>query len=434
MKNIFSIFFTSSASRIYLDHAGATPVSDASRDALIEALSHYGNASAIHREGVEAGRLLDKARVTCAKALNAHAYEISFFSSGTESCNTSIFGVYQGWVKSQKSKVESENANAIPHVITTVIEHPAVLEPIRELEKKGLISVTYVPVDELGAIRLQDIRDALTDETILVSIMYANNEIGTLLPVKEIGRLIEEWKKEHGRTHTQYPYFHIDACQAANYCNLDVLRLRTHLMTVNSSKCYGPKGAALLYKREGIRVDPIIYGGGQERQLRSGTEAVPLIYSFSVALEEANRMRESETKRLEDLNDFCKEKLEKEIPGIIFYGAFDEIRSGKLGENKNKEQISYRVSKRLPNNINCSIPGITSEEMILRLDAQGVAVSHKSACASRESDGSYVILALGKTEKEALENIRITFGRSTTRDDIERLVDAMKIIVEKYKR
>lgn len=450
MKNLFGNFFnTKRTNRVYLDYAGATPVSNVAEAALIDALSTHGNASAIHREGVDAGRLLDKARAMCAKALNAHAYEIYFVSSGTESCNLAILGTYEGWSEGQRSKVKGQDTNTtqiLPHIITTMIEHPAVLEPIRELAKKGLVRVTYIPVTHDGVVKVHDIREALCEETIIVSVMYANNEIGTLLPVKEIGRAIEEWKKEHERTHTAYPYFHIDACQAVNYCNLDAVRLRVHLMTVNSSKCYGPKGIALLYKREGIRVDPIVYGGGQERQLRSGTEAVPLAYSFAVALTESIELQDKEVWRLQLINDYCRTELTKAIPQVVFYGAFDEIKHGKpavddepahLPRNDAKvEHISGRIMKRLPNNINCRVPGITSEEMILRLDALGFAVSHKSACASRESDGSYVILALGKenkmSEHEALENIRITFGRDTTKKDIEKLIKAMKTITEKY--
>ena len=265
---VFS-FLKQKSNRVYLDNAGATEIGARAKRALVEALSIYGNPSAIHKEGDIAGRLLDKARNICAKILNAHAYEIYFVGSGTESCNLAVIGTYFGFSTTYNLQPETY---LLPHIIVSAIEHPAVLEPIRHLEKSGKVRVTYLPVYENGIVKLNDIREALTPDTILVSVMYANNEIGTIQPVKEIGRAIEEWKKENNRTHTDYPYFHIDACQAANYCNLDVVRLRAHLMTVNSSKCYGPKGIALLYKREGIKVDPINYGGEQERGMRSGTE------------------------------------------------------------------------------------------------------------------------------------------------------------------
>jgi cysteine desulfurase len=280
-------------------------------------------------------------------------------------------------------------------------------------------------VYESGIVHLNDIREALTLETILVSVMYANNEIGTLQPVKEIGRTLEEWKKKEGLSHTSYPYFHVDACQAANYCNLDVVRLRAHLMTVNSSKVYGPKGVALLYRREGIKVSEIVYGGGQERGLRSGTENVAGVYAFGEALKEAHELKESESKRLRDLRNTLIQNLTQEIPGIVFYGAMDVYDS-------HTEVKKLKEERRLPNNINCRVKGISSEEMILRLDAQGFAVSHKSACASRETDGSYVVMALGATEEEAMENIRISFGRSTRKQDLTALVSVMKTIAAKY--
>jgi cysteine desulfurase len=406
---MFSLF-SKKSKRIYLDNAGATPISKAAEVELIRTLSLYGNPSAIHREGDEASRVLHQARTTIARVLNAHSYEISFLSSGTESCNLAVMGTYEGYMKVEGRSQKSEGA--LPHIITSVIEHPSVLEPIRDLEKKGKVRVTYLPVHEDGIVKVKDVREALTQETILVSVMYANNEIGTIQPVKEIGRALEEWKRTEGRAFNAYPYFHIDACQAANYLNLDVVRLKTHLMTVNSSKVYGPKGAAILYKREGCRVEPITLGGGQERGLRSGTESVAAASAFSVALKEAVDMRERESMRLQAIRDYFFEEIVKEVPDVTIYGA----------RGTGHEEL------RLPNNINIRVPGIPSDEMILRLDTRGFAVSHKSACASSETDGSYVIEALGATEQEALENIRITLGRDTSREDMEKLVAAIKEI------
>lgn len=429
-------FFKQKSKRIYLDNAGATEIGARASHALTEALSVYGNPSAIHKEGDTAGRLLDKARNMCAKILNAHAYEIYFVGSGTESCNLAVLGTYFGFTKNWKL----ETGNLLPHIIVSSIEHPAVLEPIRHLEKSKKVRVTYLPVYENGIVKVNDIREALSRETILVSVMYANNEIGTIQPVKEIGRAIEEWKKENNLTHTYYPYFHIDACQAANYCNLDVVRLRAHLMTVNSSKCYGPKGIALLYKREGIKVDALTLGGGQERGLRSGTESVALAISFAEALTEAVELKEKESARLRELRDYLKEELTKNIPVITFYGAWDESsRKSKVHkvESQDSELLpttnwKLETALRLPNNINCRVPGILSDEMIIRLDAKGFAVSHKSACASAESDGSYVLEALGASREEALQNIRITLGRSTSRQDLDNLVKAIRNITERY--
>lgn len=388
--------------RSYLDNAGSTPVSSRALKTLVESASLFGNASAIHKEGDEASRALQRARNTVAVALNAHSYEITFTGTGTESCNMAIVGV-----------IHAAKETTLPHVITTAIEHPAVLEPIKQLEREGKIRATYLPVYENGIMKMKDFREALCEDTVLVSVMYANNEIGTIQPVKEIGRCMDEWKREKGRTFTSYPYFHIDACQAGNYLNLDVLRLKCHLMTVNSSKVYGPKGIAALYKREGIRVDPIVFGGGQERGLRSGTESVMLACSFAEALTESVEMRESESARLAELRDYFFSEMEKEMPDVTIYGDRKE---------------------RLPNNINMRVSGILSDEMILRLDAKGFAVSHKSACASQETEGSYVVQALGATEEESLENVRITLGRSTTKKELEECVAVIKDIKTQFGR
>jgi cysteine desulfurase len=388
--------FTKQPKRIYLDNAGATPVSSGVQKVLAETFSFFGNPSAIHQEGDLASQYLQKARNTIATVLNAHSYEIIFTGNGTESCNLAILGM-------MKSRMEVER----PHIITTAIEHPSVLEPIKQLEKWGKVRVTYLPVYENGIVKLKDLREALTEDTVLVSVMYANNEIGTIQPVKEIGRLLDEWKRGTNRTFTSYPYFHIDACQAGNYLNLDVVRLKCHLMTINSSKVYGPKGIAALYKREGIKVEPLIYGGGQERELRSGTESVPLASAFAEALKESASIRDKENERLTILRDYFFDAIEKEIPDVTIYGDRKE---------------------RLPNNINIRIPGIPSDEMILRLDAKGFAVSHKSACASQETDGSYVVQSLGASEAESLENVRITLGRDTKEKDLKGLIQAIKDI------
>lgn len=396
---MFGIFSTK-PKRIYLDNAGATPMSEKAKLALTQAFDTFGNPSAIHKEGDRASHLLSRARNMIATAMNAHSYEVTFVGTGTESCNLAILGT-----------VLSSHGVENPHIITSSIEHPAVLEPIKYLEKQGKVRVTYLPVYENGIVKLKDIREALSPDTILVSVMYANNEVGTIQPVKEIGRYIDEWKREHERSFTSYPYFHVDACQAGNYLNLDVLRLKCHMMSINAAKVYGPKGIAALYKREGIKLAPVTHGGGQERSLRSGTESAPLAIAFAEALAESVNMRDEESERVAALRDFFFETIEKEMPDVTIYGDRKE---------------------RLPNNINIRVPGIPSDEMILRLDVKGFAVSHKSACASQETDGSYVLQALGATEQESLENVRITLGRETTKGDLEKLIEAIKDIKQKF--
>jgi cysteine desulfurase len=439
--------FTTHKKRVYLDHAGATPVSSRAKEALVQALSLFGNPSAIHQEGDVASHALQRARNGIGSVINAHSYEIIFTGTGTESCNLALLGTLEG-ARQQAGDIQQQTTDSRmeknstsdtrPHIIVSAIEHPAVLEPIKKLERDGQVAVSYLPVYENGIVKVSDVREALREETILVSVMYANNEIGTIQPVKDIGRMLDEWKREGGKTFTSYPYFHVDACQAGNYLTLDVLRLKCHLMTINSSKVYGPKGIAALYKREGTHLAPTILGGGQERGLRSGTESVSLGLSFACALKESHDMREAESVRLRALRDFFTDELTTQIPDVTVYGAWDEYRRQQTGDKRQEENPrgdGMRVMTnecRLPNNINIRVPGIPSDEMILRLDAKGFAVSHKSACASQETDGSYVVQALGATERESLENVRITLGRDTTKQDMERLISAIKEIKEKF--
>ena len=308
-------------------------------------------------------------------------------------------------------KKENEYSEKLPHIIISSIEHPAVMEVVNYLSINSLINVTYLPVYESGIVKIEDVRKAITEETILISIMYANNEIGTIQPIKEIGRMLRELKTKNEKLKT---IFHTDACQAGNYLNLDVFRLGVDMMTINSSKVYGPKGIGVLYKKEGVKISPISFGGGQERGLRSGTENVPSAFAFSVALNETIKMREKESERLTALRDKFKEKLSERIPEVEFYGAWG--------------------SDRLPNNINCRIPGIPSDETIIRLDEKGFAISHKSACASSEGGEGYVLRALGVPSQSAKENVRITLGRETIWNDLERLIDAIEEIYKKYSR
>jgi cysteine desulfurase len=393
-----------SSRRVYLDHAGSTPLSERAKKVLIEALSLYGNPSAIYQEGVDARTALLTARKSIAEIVSCRPHELYFTGTGTESVALATAGVLRAFEEKNEKKI-------IPHMIVTSVEHPAVRELTRELEKAGRISLTLLPVEHDGLIKAVHVKEALRPETILISIMYVNNELGTIMPIKEIGRMLALYKEE---MKSEYPYFHTDACQATQYLPLDVNSLRVDLMTMNSSKIYGPKGIALLYKKEKCLLSPVVLGGGQERGLRSGTEATPLILSFAEALRETREVLEQETKKMEELASLTKNELTRRLPQLIWYGSFEK-------------------GKRVPCNINFSVPGISSEEMILRLDAKGFAVSHKSACASEDESGSYVITALGKSEVEAKENIRVTMGRETTKEDMERFVEVVKEISEKYK-
>ncbi len=422
----------SSKRRVYLDHAGATPLSARVLKNLEESFFLYGNPSAIYKEGVIAKELLTKAKKDIANILSCRPHEIYFTGTGTESIALAIEGTLKAF--------EAKKTGVTPHVIVTNVEHPAVRVLVEALEKSERITLTHVAVESDGLVKVQKVKEALRKETILVSIMYVNNEVGTIMPIKEVGRMLalyKEQKKEEGNEEEleietegendqknedekkgemkDYPYFHIDACQAAQYLSLDVTSVRADLMTVNSSKVYGPKGVALLYKKESTEVLPLILGGGQERTLRSGTEALPLITSFASALLETHEMKYREKERMEELQKFTKEKLLELLPDISWYGTFEK-------------------GKRVPNNLNFRVSGITSEEMILRLDAKGFAVSHKSACASEDESMSYVIKALGGSDEEAYENIRVTMGRDTTKGDMERFAQAVREISAKYRR
>ncbi len=410
--------------RVYLDNAGATPISVLAERALIESLKIFGNPSAIYEEGVDAKNLLTKTKEEIGKIINARLHEIYFTGTGTESCNLAIMGTYLQWKK------ENEHATQLPHIIISSIEHPAVMEVVNYLAINSLANVTYLPVYENGIIKLNDVREAINENTILISVMCANNEIGTVQPIKEIGRLLRELRRgvipakagiqkdldsrfrgndiEGGNN---YPIFHTDACQAGNYLNLDVFRLGVDMMTLNSGKVYGPKGIALLYKKEDVKISPMILGGGQERNLRSGTENVASAYAFAVALKESQEIKEKESARLLEIRNYFVNELKSRMPSVKFYGDFEN---------------------RLPNNINCSIPNIPSDEMIIRLSHKGFSVSHKSACASQVGDASYVIKALGASDKEAKENIRITTGRYTSKKDMENLVESIVEISRKF--
>jgi cysteine desulfurase len=347
--------------RIYFDHASATPV-DSRVLAAMESFwgVEYGNPSAIHKEGVFAHRAVDDARARTAALFGVHADEIYFTASATESANLAIIGTVRAWQETHPEQV--------PHIIVSAIEHDAVLEPARILASEG-IRVSYLPVDEEGIVAFGALKEMITPETVLVSVMYANNEIGTIQPIREIAKSIRKWKKEHRgvvrtekpKADDQYPLFHTDACQAANYCDIRIPSLGVDLLTINAAKVYGPKGIGLLYALRGTPFLPMIVGGAQERGFRSGTENVPGIVGFAEALVLAREIAEQESARLTLLRDHMMLKLRALSPKIIINGS---------------------VSARLPNNVNFTVPDVDHEFLCLALDAAGFAVATKSACVS----------------------------------------------------
>lgn len=382
---------------IYLDHAATTYVDDCVLEAMQPYFSNvFANPSSFHTPGMRAKGALTTARATVAKILNAREDEIIFTSGGTESDNLAVIGI----PRAHRAKGR--------HVITSAIEHPAVLEPLQHLEKIGEIELTVLSVDACGRVSVEDVENTLRPDTILVSIMFANNEIGTIEPIADIGRAILKWRKEHT---TPYPFFHTDACQAAGAFLLDVEKLHVDLLTLNSSKLYGPKGIGVLFVRRGVKLEPLFRGGGQERNLRSGTENVPAIVGLATAFAFAQAEREAENARLIVLRDRLTDGL-LAIP---------------------KTRLNGHPTERLPNNVNISFLDIEGEAAVLYLDAENIFVSTGSACASQSLDPSHVILAMGVSYEAAHGSLRFTLGKRTTAEDIERVIEVMPGVVEKLR-
>lgn len=388
---------------IYLDHAAATPMHPEVVEAMRPYMTEfYGNPSSFHRVGLDAKRAVDEARKTIAELLHAHADEILFTSGGTESDNMAVLGIPRFYTKKLR---ELMGTDVIPHVITSQIEHHAVLEPLLALEKRGEIALTQLAPDSYGMIHPKQIKEALKPETVLVSIMTANNEIGTINPIADIGRVLLAWRKEQK---TIYPFFHSDACQATGALDLNVEQSHVDLLTINGSKMYGPKGVGALFLRRGVRVDPLTIGGGQERGMRAGTEAVSQIVGLAKAFELAQASREEESKRLITLRDFLTEGLLK-IP---------------------KTRLNGHPTERLPNSVNVSFLDIEGEACMLYLDAKGIMCSTGSACASTSLDPSHVILATGLSYEAAHGAMRFTLGASTTKEDIDYVLKELPPIIE----
>jgi cysteine desulfurase len=394
---------------IYLDHASATPLDTKVAQKMHDlSVSIYANPSGITKLSLEAHAIIENARAAVAKLLFAHSDEIIFTGSGTESDALAIIGTIKN----------IQFQNQLPHIVTTTIEHPAVLENCRMLEKNGMAEVTYVACDERGIIDPKEIKASLKENTVLVSVMFANNEIGTIQPIIEIAKEIRHYKKNNQSL--QFPLFHTDACQAMNYVPLlNIEKLGVDLMSFNSSKIYGPKGVGFLYKKRSVVLSPVYAGGGQEFGLRSGTQDTVSIAGAVRALEEAWKIKEKESERLTKIRDYGIEKL------LTLSSNYKIILNGDQ-------------ELRLPNNINITISGVSSELLVIELDARGIAVSAKSACKSDDPDESYVIDALRKAQSQQVENsidgsIRISLGRGTSKSDIDALLSALKAILDTYK-
>jgi cysteine desulfurase len=387
--------------RVYFDNSATTPVDAEVLAAMLPFLSEeYGNASSIHYFGQRARAAVDHARHLVAALINSRPNEIVFTSGGTESNNLAI----RGLIEAQNSPTGPPTRN---HIITSAIEHSAVKNVCEDLEKRGY-EVTYLPVYDNGIVRLDDVRNAIRDETVLVSVMMANNEIGTLQPVAEIGRLVREL-----RTAGRKIWFHTDAVQAVGKIPVDVESIGCDLLSASAHKIYAPKGVGALYVRRGIRLHPQNLGGHQERERRGGTEPVPLIAAFGKACELAGRDLEDNAIRIAEMRDTLEHGIAERIDRTVLNGDTDQ---------------------RLPNISNCSFAGIEGEGLLINLDMQGIAVSTGSACSSGSLEPSPVIRALGRDDEMARGAIRFSLGKTNSLDDIEYVLEHLPKAVDALRR
>jgi cysteine desulfurase len=356
----------------------------------------YGNASSTHQWGQRARQAIEDARQQVASLLNADKTEITFLSGGTESDNLAIKGI---------AEAHRERGR---HIITSQIEHPAVLAACGHLEKQGW-QVTYLPVYREGVVRIEDVRDALTDETVLITVMHANNEIGTIQPLKEIAALIRE-RREAGQKHL---YLHTDAVQSVGKIPVDVKELGVDLLTLTAHKIHGPKGVGVLYVRRGVRIASQMHGGHHERDRRAGTESVPLIVGMGKAAELVRLHLAERMEHARELRDYLEEELFKRIPDIS--------RNGD-------------PERRVPNIANLNFDHVEGEGLQISLDLKGVAVSTGSACSSGSTEPSHVLMAIGLPRDTGYGSLRFSFGQYNTKEDVDYVLEVLPAVVEKLRK
>ncbi len=376
-------------SYIYLDHAATSPMNGQVIEAMTTAMQHvFGNASSIHGAGREARKYLDDAREVLANSIGAHAGEIIFTSGGTEADNSAILGTVYA------------RANEGKHIITTQVEHHAVLHTCEKLEREGF-DVTYLPVDQMGCVAVEDVQKALREDTILVTIMYGNNEVGTIQPIAEIGELL----RNHQAT------FHTDAVQAYGLEAIDVDQLQVDLLSVSAHKINGPKGIGFLYQKTGTPLASYALGGAQEKKRRAGTENIPAIIGFAKAVQVANKLREE------------KRSL---------YNHFKQIMLDVFSQEKLAFRVNGNEEQSLPHILNISFDGMEVESFLVNLDMAGICVSSGSACTAGSIDPSHVLVAMfGQGAEELRNSIRFSFGQDLTEKDIRSAAEKTAQIVKK---
>lgn len=376
--------------KIYMDNAATTPARAEVLEAMMPYFSEfYGNPSSIYQTAGASRSAVNDAREQVARAIGASAEEIFFTGCGTEGDNWAITGACETYGKDGG------------HIITSAIEHHAILHTCQHLEKKGF-SVTYLPVDEYGTVSIDELKDAIRDDTFLISIMYANNEIGTIQPIKEIGEIARQRKI----------IFHTDAVQAVGHVPIDVTELNVDMLSISGHKIYGPKGIGALYIRKGIRPGNLLYGGAQERGRRAGTENVPGIVGLGRAIELAAAELEEENARLIPLRD-------RLIEGILAAIPYSRLNGHK--------------TCRLPGNVNISFEFVEGEAILLLLDAKGIAASSGSACTSGDLDPSHVLLAIGLPHEKAHGSVRLTLGRYNTQEEVDAVIKDLPPVIERLR-
>jgi cysteine desulfurase len=384
--------------QIYLDYAATTPVDRKVLKAMLPYFSEkFGNASSLHSSGNEASEAVEKARKHVANFFGAKENEIIFTSGATEANNLAIKGILMAYF----SKVENKNTK--PHIITTAFEHPCVLNTVKKLSEENLIEATFINPQKDGIIKVDDIKKEIRSNTILISVMYVNNEIGTIQPIEEIGKMI---KKINDKI-----IFHTDATQAVNYLNCNVDKLGVDLLSMSAHKIYGPKGVGALYIRKGTEIKRIQDGGGQENSMRAGTSNTAGIVGLgtAIAMIKSNKKENNEIKKL---RDYLIKKLLKEIP---------------------KTKLNGSKIKRIPNNANFIFGNIEGESLIIMLDKRKIACSTGSACSSGSLAPSHVLLSLGLEPEETHGSLRISLGKYTTKKEIDYAIGALKEFVKKLR-
>jgi cysteine desulfurase len=376
--------------KVYLDNSATTAVDEEVLDAMLPYFCEiYGNPSSLHAFGRNAQKAVDEARAKIASILGAKASEIYFTSGATESNNWAL----KGAIRASK--------NAKKHMITSAIEHPAIMDTCHELEKEG-VEVTYIKVNHEGIVNPEDIRAAIREDTVLISIMTANNEMGAIQPIAEIGKIARD----------EGILFHTDAVQAIESQPINVDNMNIDMLSLSAHKFHGPKGIGILYIRSGVRLDKLIHGGHQERRQRAGTTNTPLIVGMAKALEICARDRDRNNRHMSELRDYFIDRVLNEVP-------YSYLNGGR--------------EKRLPNNVNMSFGFIEGESILMTLDLKGIAVSSGSACSSGSLEPSHVILALGVREELAHSSIRFSLGRDTTKEEIDYTIETLKETVDRLR-